>query len=120
MQLKKGNNDDALSFMTTAADMESKTSKHPVTPGEILPADELLADMLLALNKPQEALTAYEVNLDRYLNRFNGIYGAAMAAKQSGNIEKATIYFEALLKLTENIDCDRQEINEAKAFLKKT
>ncbi|MFD2564479.1 hypothetical protein [Aquimarina rubra] len=118
MQLKKGNNVEAVSLMTTAADMESKTSKHPVTPGEILPADELLADMLLALNKPQEALVAYELNLERRPNRFNGLYGAAIAAKQSGNIEKSAIYFEALLKLTRNIDSDRKEIKEANAFIK--
>ncbi|ULC58077.1 hypothetical protein MBM09_09110 [Flaviramulus sp. BrNp1-15] len=119
MQLKKGNHDEAVLLMTTAADMESKTSKHPVTPGEILPADELLADMLLALNKPQEALVAYELNLDRRPNRYNGLYGAAIAAKQSGDIEKATTYFETLLKQTENVVSDRPEIKEAKAFIDK-
>ena len=119
MQLKKGYNDEAVSLMSTAADMESKTSKHPVTPGEILPADELLADMFLTLNKPQEALTAYELNLERRPNRFNGLYGAAIAAKQSGNMEKATLYFERLLKQTENVVSDRPEIKEAKDFLKK-
>lgn len=118
MQLKKGNDVEAISLMSAAAEMESMTSKHPVTPGEILPADELLADMLLTMNKPQEALTAYELNLERRPNRFNGVYGAAMAAKQSGNIEKATNYFEALLKLTENINSDRQEIKDANVFLK--
>ncbi|WP_339652711.1 hypothetical protein [uncultured Maribacter sp.] len=118
MQLKKGNDDEALSLMTTAADMESETTKHPVTPGEILPADELLADMLLTLNKPQKALTAYELNLERRPNRFNGIYGAAIAAKQSGDMEKATLYFERLLKQTENVVSDRPEIKEAKDFLK--
>lgn len=117
IQLKKGNSEEAISIMTTAAEMESMTSKHPVTPGEIVPADELLADMLLSLNKPQEALVIYELNLERRPNRFNGIYGAAIAAKQSGNLEKATIYFEALLKQTEHTDSDRPEIKEAKAFL---
>ncbi|MFS4466773.1 hypothetical protein [Maribacter sp. 2210JD10-5] len=119
MELKKGNHDIALSLMTIAADMESKTSKHPVTPGEILPADELLADMLLELNKPQDALTAYEINLDRRPNRFNGIYGAALAAKQSGDMEKATLYFESLLKQTKKVNSDRPEIKEANDFLKK-
>ncbi len=117
IQLKKGNNEEAITLMNTAAEMESLTSKHPVTPGEILPADELLADMLLALNKPQEALAAYELNLVRRPNRFNGLYGAAIAAKQSGNMKKSAIYFEALLKLTEKIDSDRKEIKVAKAFL---
>ena len=117
IQLKKGNNEDALALMTSAAEMESKTSKHPVTPGEILPADELLADMLLALNRPQEALVAYELNLKRRPNRFNGIYGAANAAKQFGDLKKARIYFEKLVKQTENVDSDRSEIKEAKEFL---
>lgn len=118
VQLKKGNNQEAISLMTTAAEMENLTSKHPVTPGEILPADELLADMLLIIGKPLEALAVYELNLERRPNRFNGIYGAATAAKQSGNMDKATIYFEKLLKLSENIDSDRQEIKVANAFFK--
>ncbi len=119
VQLKKGNNEEAISLMTSASEMESMTSKHPVTPGEILPADELLADMFLVLGKPLEALAVYELNLERRPNRFNGIYGAASAARLSGNIEKAAIYYDSLIKLTGNIDSDRPEITEAKAFLKK-
>ncbi|MFT5886577.1 MAG: tetratricopeptide (TPR) repeat protein [Arcticibacterium sp.] len=117
IELKKGNNSEAVSLMRMASEMESKTSKHPVTPGEILPADELLGDMLLAIDKPEEALEVYELNLKRRPNRFNGIYGAAEAARQSGNIEKAKFYFDALLKQTENAESDRPEITEAKAFL---
>jgi len=103
--------------MTTAAEMESQTSKHPVTPGEILPADELLGDMLLMVNKPAEALVAYELNLERRPNRFNGIYGAASAAKQAGNTDKAALYYNQLLELTKNSNSTRPEIAEAKAFV---
>lgn len=116
-QLKQGNSTEALALMNTAVDMESKTSKHPVTPGEIVPADELLADMLLALHKPDEALAAYELNLKRRPNRFNGIYGAALAAKVSGNTEKAIGYFKALLTLSKDTNSDRPELLEAKTFL---
>ncbi len=119
IQLKKGNDELALAIMNSAVEMESKTSKHPVTPGEILPADELLADMLLMLNKPEEALAAYELDLERRPNRFNGVYGAAIAAEQSGNIEKSMHYFELLLRLTENVNSDRSEIMEAKTFMHK-
>lgn len=119
IQVKKGNVEEALSLMTAAAEMESMTSKHPVTPGEILPADELLADMLLTLNKPEDALAIYELNLERRPNRFNGIYGAAIAAKQSHQTEKAIFYFEELLRLTKNVDSDRPEIKEAMTFLEK-
>lgn len=117
LQHKKGNDTAAIALMKNAAEMESKTSKHPVTPGEILPADELLADLLLAVNRPVEALASYELNLQRRPNRFNGIYGAAIAAKESGDMEKALFYFEALLKLSINSDSDRPEIAEAKDFL---
>lgn len=116
LQLKKGNKEEAITLMNTAADMESKTSKHPVTPGEILPADELLADMYLELGKPMEALNTYELNLKRRPNRFNGIYGAAIAAKQIGNKEKAVQYFSLLIELTKNSNSDRPEIAEAKEF----
>lgn len=117
MALAKGNNEEALGLMTLAADLESKTSKHPVTPGELLPADELLGDMLLILNKPKEALNAYEVNLAGHPNRFNGLYGAATAAQQSGNEEKALLYFKQLLKLTELANSDRPELKVAKEFV---
>lgn len=117
LALEKGNDEKALDLMRLAADLESKTSKHPVTPGEVLPADELLGDMLLLLNKPEDALIAYEVNLEGHPNRFNGLYGAAMAAKQSGDDEKALMYFNQLLKLTEQVNSDRPELKVAQEFV---
>ena len=117
LKLENNEVEEALSLMRNAVEMESMTSKHPVTPGEILPADELLADMLLKVNKPLEALDAYELNPLRRPNRFNGIYGAALAAKESGNNEKAIFYFESLLELTIDSNSDRPEIREAKEFL---
>ncbi|UII79309.1 lipopolysaccharide assembly protein LapB [Flagellimonas sp. CMM7] len=117
IELAKGNKEDALSLMKTAAKLESETSKHPVTPGEVLPADELLGDMLLALNKPVEALKAYEVNLKGHPNRFNGVYGAAIAAKESDKNEIAVDYFNQLIELTKNSNSERPEIKEAKAFV---
>ncbi|TMM56332.1 tetratricopeptide repeat protein [Maribacter algarum] len=117
LALAKGNKEEALSLMETAVIMESITSKHPVTPGEVVPADELFADMLLTMNKPQQALDAYELNLQRRPNRFNGIYGAAIAAKQSGNQEKANHYFNQLIELTKDSNSKRPEVAEAKKFI---
>lgn len=117
IQLAKGNKTEALLSMKLAAKMENETSKHPVTPNEVLPADELLGDMLLKLNKPDEALTVYEVNLKNRPNRFNGIYGAAIAAQKTGNKEKAVGYFKHLIELTKNSHSDRPELEEAKLFI---
>ncbi len=114
----KGNNEEAITLMIESADMEDETQKHAVTPGEVLPARELLGDMLLAMNKPAQALEAYQLDLKGHPNRFNGIYGAAIAAKNLGDQKKATNYFEDLLKLAEGVDSDRAELGEAREYLK--
>ncbi|WP_373519384.1 tetratricopeptide repeat protein, partial [Pricia sp.] len=117
ISMAKGNTRQAIAYMAEATDMEENTAKPPVTPGEVLPARELLGDLFLEMDKPQEALECYEIDLKLHPNRFNGIYGAAIAAKQSGNREMARKYFEKLVKLAENSNNDRPEIIEAKAFL---
>ncbi len=117
INLGKSNNEKALVLMYEAADMEDLIGKHPKTPGEVLPARELLGDRLLALNKPEEALIAYQIDLESHPNRFNGIYGAAIASKRLGDWEKANMYFEELLKLTAGVSSNRPEIAEANAFV---
>lgn len=113
----KGNKKEAILLMKEAVAIEEKTSKHPVTPGDVLPAMELLGDMLIVLNQPKEALAVYELNLVKRPNRFNGLYGAAVAARNSGNEEKATQYFKQLIELTKNSNTNRTEIEEAKKFI---
>jgi TolA-binding protein len=117
---RKSNVKNGLILMKEAVEIERNTSKHPVTPGDVLPAIELLGDMLLELNKPTEALEAYEENLVGHPNRFNGIYGAAIAAKQSGENEKATQYFNQLIELTKNTDSNRPEVEEALKFIQQS
>ena len=109
--------ENGLAFMQEAVAIERKTSLHPLTPGDVLPAIELLGDMLLEMNKPDEALIAYEENLSKTPKRFNGIYGAAKAAKNSGNLDKATHYFKQLIELTKNSNSVRREVEEAKEFI---
>jgi len=120
LNFKRNDQKKGLALMQEAVEIERNTSKHPVTPGDVLPAIELLGDMLLELNKPLEALKAYEENLKGHPDRFNGIYGAAIAAKQSGNNTKATNYFNQLIELTKDSNSDRVEIKEAKEFVKGT
>ena len=110
---------EALQLMTTAADMEDRTEKSPVTPGEVIPAKELLADMLLQLNKPAEALEAYESDLRKHPNRFNGLYGAALAGEKINNIEKAKYYYGQLTAIANSPAANRPELETARLFLKK-
>ena len=117
IEYSKGNSKKAIEYMKLASNLESKTSKAAVTPGEIIPADELLADLYLALNKPEQALEAYKINLEGHPFRFNGIYGAAKAAEKLNNIKLAVYYFDQLVKLSAKTNSSRPEISEAKDYL---
>ena len=117
IEYSKGNSNKAIEYMKLASNLESKTSKAAVTPGEIIPADELLADLYLALNKPRLALESYEQNLKGHPYRFNGIYGAAKAAEKLNDIKLAVYYFDKLVKLSKDTNSSRPEISEAKEFL---
>ena len=74
----QGKTDEALVMAREAADLEDHTAKHPVTPGPILPARELLGDLLLALNRPGEAKTAYEASLAQQPGRARSLAGLAV------------------------------------------
>jgi hypothetical protein len=115
--LAQGKGEAALAQMRSAADHEDKTDKNNVTPGVILPARELLGDMLLELNKPAEALVQFEATLHTAPNRFNALSGAARAAKQSGDTAKAKTYYAQLLANCEHADGDRPSLREAQSLL---
>src|SRR4030095_8014846 len=114
IRLKEGKHDEALSLMQLAAEMEDKTEKHPVTPGEVLPARELLGDMLLEMNKPEKALEAYKVNLKNRPNRFNSLYGAGLAAEKMGDSKTAKSYYQQLSSVVGNAKSDRIELTKIK------
>jgi tetratricopeptide (TPR) repeat protein len=103
--------------MKTAADMEDSTSKHPVTPGEVLPARELYADMLLQMKLNDKALQTYKAVLQKSPNRFNSLYGAGDAAERSGNIEKAVFYYKQLFAMADP-NSNKPELSAARLFLK--
>jgi tetratricopeptide (TPR) repeat protein len=120
----EGHDDDALRLMRSAAELDDKTDKHPVTPGAILPAREQLGELLLELKQPTAALQEFETSLRSAPNRFNGLYGAARAArfaadqnKLAADRNKAKTYYGKLVALTRVADSVRPEIEEAKAFL---
>jgi tetratricopeptide (TPR) repeat protein len=110
-------NDDAVRLMRSAAELEDSTEKHPVTPGAILPARELLGDLLLELGRPAEALKEYEASLQTSPNRFKGLYGAGRAAELGRDQKKAREFYLKLVALCEKAEGDRPELAHAKKFL---
>ncbi|HYS23263.1 MAG TPA: hypothetical protein VER56_04960 [Candidatus Eisenbacteria bacterium] len=115
--LAEGKHEEALQQMRHAVDHEDSTDKHPVTPGVILPARELLGEMLLELKQPAEALVEFEGTLRTAPDRYNALSGAARAAKLSGNVEKTKSYYAKLLAICDHADEDRPELVDARALL---
>ena len=115
--LADGQGDEALIQMRVAAEHEDNTDKHNVTPGVILPARELLGEMLLQLKQPAKAMVEFEATLRTAPNRFNALAGAARAAKLSGDAGKAKTYYAKLLSMCQNADGNRPEIEEARTLL---
>ena len=113
----KGSRDEGLTLMRSAADMEDKSEKAAVTPARLVPARELLGEMLLEMNRPAEALQAFETSENHDPNRFRGLYGAAKAAALAGDQAKAKAFYGKLVVLAQTADTERPEIKEAQAFL---
>lgn len=119
IKFAEGEKAEALRLMKDAADMEDLTEKHSVTPGEVIPARELLGDMYLEMEEPAKALEAYETDLKTHPNRFNGIHGAGLAAEKLGNTKKAIFYYKQLLALTNSSNNIRPQLLAVESFMKK-
>jgi tetratricopeptide (TPR) repeat protein len=111
-----GNRDEALGLMRSAADIEDASEKSGISPGRILPARELLGDMLFESGRFDEALAAYEATLINDPKRFRSFHGAAQAAAAAGNRDKARYYFGRLLDMAD-AGSDRPALAEARAYL---
>lgn len=95
------NSERSVALMREAAELETSTPKHAVTPGPTLPAYELLGDLFLEQAHPAEALAAYEQSLELYPRRFNSLLGAARAAHASGEETRAHSFYRELLEVAD-------------------
>jgi tetratricopeptide (TPR) repeat protein len=102
--------------MRAAADKEDASEKGAISPGRILPARELLGDMLLESGRAEDALAAYEAALVTDPKRLRSFYGAGQAAAASSNADKARYYFGRLVEMADP-DSTRPEIARARSYL---
>jgi tetratricopeptide (TPR) repeat protein len=109
----EGNSVDALTQMRKSADLQDKVGQ-----GEVdIPAREMLADILLELGQPQQALAEYKEALRLSPNRFNGLFNAGRAAEAMGDRAQAKSYYAALLESTDNGSRSaRPEFDHVKVF----
>lgn len=72
--------DQAAAMLRSAADDEDGIEKLPVTPGPIIPARELLGELLLEQNDSASAAKAFQTTLANAPGRRGALQGAARAA----------------------------------------
>jgi hypothetical protein len=112
----QGDHDQALALMRAAADKEELSEKSSISPGRLLPARELLGDMLLQIGRPADALLEYEASLQRDPRRFRSYFGAGQAAAAAGDAERARYYYGLLVEMAGNGD-PRPELAAARDYL---
>ena len=113
----QGDDEKAVASVRAAADLDATMDKHPATPSSVLPARELLADLLLELNQPAAALVEYRAMLSTDPNRFRSLLGEARAAKQTGDFDTAHEAYRKLVALSKPVGPERPELAEAKSYL---
>jgi tetratricopeptide (TPR) repeat protein len=107
-----GKSDDAIAGMHSATELEESMDKDAVTPGAVIPARELLAQILQLQNRPQDSFKEYESVLKTAPNRFNAVWGAAITAESSGDSSTASKYFGKLLEV--GVGTERLELETAR------
>lgn len=112
----EGDDEEALRLATEGAELEATVEKHPVTPGPILPARELLGDLLMELGRPADALRAYEATLEQEPRRARAHFGAARAAEAVEDPEAADRHYAALLDLLADADATRPDLIAAQEW----
>jgi hypothetical protein len=106
--------EECIAELRRAAAREDATEKHAVTPGPIIPAREILADLLLASGKAEEAVREYEAVLAKEPNRYRPTLGAARAARSAGDQDRARAFFKRLVELGQEADTERDGLDEAR------
>ena len=104
----QGQPEEALRLMRRAADLED--ARQFTTPGRLVPARELLGELLLALQRPAEALTVFAASQQRAPERFRGLYGTAQAAAHSGDMAQAQRYFGRLVAIAGRSSLDKTSV----------
>ncbi|PYL70177.1 MAG: hypothetical protein DMF22_10075, partial [Verrucomicrobia bacterium] len=112
----EGKKDEAVEMLRRSADAEDVLGKHPVSPGAFVPIREQLGSLFLELGRPKDAQREFEAALKIYPGRFRGLYGAALAAEQTGDKENAGRYYAKLAAQTAKSNGSRDELNHVRDY----
>ena len=100
----EGKRDEGTELVKAAAKREDATEKHVVTPGPLVPAREVYAELLLEAKKGSDALTEFEAVLKKEPNRYRALLGASKAARMAGEPQKVQAFATQLKEQTKEAD----------------
>ena len=89
-------------------------------PWPIKPSHELFGEVLLELNRPEEAMKQFELALKRTPRRAFSLLGLAQAVSRSGDNETAQKIYRELNEVWHNADRELPALNEVRAALELT
>ena len=112
----EGKKDQAIAKLRHSADAEDRLGKHPVSPGALVPIREQLGALLLELGRSKEAGEEFQAALKIYPDRFRALYGAALAAEQSGDKKNAERLYAKLASQTAKSDAGREELKRIREY----
>jgi tetratricopeptide (TPR) repeat protein len=98
-RLAAGKKDEAVALAKEAADMEATTNPPSGPPDPMKPAFELYGEMLLEVNKPTEAMVAFEQSLLRTPKRTPSLLGLARAATRAGKPDAARQHYSEIINM---------------------
>ena len=120
LEKARGNHSAAVTLMRKALELENASEKSAISPGPLAPAGEQLGELLLELGRADEALNAFQTAVEKEPGRFRGLYGAAIAAQQTGNATLSRQYFSRLIEICSDADAERPELLHAQAYLEES
>ncbi|HJZ44906.1 MAG TPA: hypothetical protein VJ233_14390 [Hyphomicrobiaceae bacterium] len=100
----EGKRDEGIELVKAAAAREDATEKHVVTPGPLVPAREVYAELLLEAKKGSDALREFEAVLGKEPNRYRAVLGAGKAARMAGEASKVQAYETQLKEQAKEAD----------------
>ena len=115
----EGKKDEAIEMLRRSADAEDVLGKHPVSPGALVPIREQLGSALLDMGRPKEAGQEFQAALKIYPGRFRAMYGAALAAEQTGDKQAAQQLYAKLATQTAKAEASREELKRIRDYSNK-
>ena len=113
--LAAGQTSEAVEILKSVTRDELQLPPPLGLPIPVVPAPELLGEVLLQLGRPAEALEAFGQALSRNANRSRPVLGSARAAAALGQVDVARRHYQRVLANYEHADTDLAALAEARA-----